>query len=169
MAAAAALTLALLAAFACCPPAEATVAEIGPTVSCGSAVLHDCSPWLLMVATRRLMRCRSGPAWAADPLVRPIGVQLEVLPRASTLIPTQTVLPTVLPAQIYIGGIQDLQLDGSGISKCNRLVDAALSYGAFSNAQFLVSGACSDLCCPLDMQQCLKPLPNMWNWCRGQP
>ncbi|PRW45181.1 hypothetical protein C2E21_6228 [Chlorella sorokiniana] len=40
---------------------------------------------------------------------------------------------------IYIGGIQDLQLDGSGVSKCNRLVDSALSYGSFSNAQFLVS------------------------------
>ncbi|KAI7835519.1 hypothetical protein COHA_010593 [Chlorella ohadii] len=69
--AAAALTLALLAALASCRPVEATIAEIGPT--------------------------------------------------------------------IYIGGIQDLQLDGSGVSKCNRLVDAALSYGAFSNAQFLVS------------------------------
>ena len=45
------------------------------------------------------------------------------------------------PCQIFIGGVQDLQPDGSGASKCSRLVDAALSYDAFSRAQFLVSGA----------------------------
>ncbi|PSC70429.1 acetyltransferase, partial [Micractinium conductrix] len=54
------------------------------------------------------------------------------LPRAEAAV--AEISPT-----IYLGGIGDLRRDGGGASKCEKQVDAAVSYGMFQRAQFLVS------------------------------
>jgi hypothetical protein len=40
---------------------------------------------------------------------------------------------------VFVGGIQDLLPDASGSSKCSALMEQVASYGAFSQAQLLLS------------------------------
>ncbi|KAI3426387.1 hypothetical protein D9Q98_008758 [Chlorella vulgaris] len=58
---------------------------------------------------------------------------------ASALPPSLTYQPPPISPTVYVSGMQDLRLDGSGASKCTRLVEAAAAYGFFTQAQFLVS------------------------------
>jgi hypothetical protein len=58
---------------------------------------------------------------------------------ALALPPSLTYQPPPISPTVYVSGMQDLRLDGSGASKCTRLVEAAAAYGFFTQAQFLVS------------------------------
>lgn len=118
------LALALMAAACSLAPAEGAVAEIGPT------------------ASRRFFLPDAGP-FAVGRQTTPCQPQPHAAPAPALHTPRSPRLPPFPPCQIFIGGVQDLQPDGSGASKCSRLVDAALSYDAFSRAQFLVSGGCA--------------------------
>jgi hypothetical protein len=88
-----------------------------------------CAAWLMMVLAG---------AGALPPLLAAAAL-LRAAEPAAAMAAEVSRPPAEISPTIYVGGIQDLRLDGGGQSKCGLLVERAAAYGAFRRAQFLVS------------------------------